>query len=287
LSIFEQAAEILKTSDAKLKAQLSCDAFKIIHEYEETKNKPLRIGSELNLTAPDVPARPEKPKLVITKEMPNHKTLGVDLSFFLLHNLAHIELNAIDMAWDTMLRFPRADLPEEFYRDFVLVAGDESRHFLMLCNRLEQLGGSYGSIPAHDGLWGSAERTKYDIKARIAIIQLVQEARGLDSWGRLVNKFVSQGDKVSAKIIDQICREEIQHVRVGMTWFKYLCEKDQVEDQAKQFQLYVRQHHGLMPPPINHEARSEAGLPRDWYESLVWSKATAKNEPKPSFKDDH
>lgn len=214
--------------------------------------------------APDFPARPEEPQLLNPTEMPTSKKLKVNNVDYLLHGLAHIELNAIDTCWDTILRFNHENMPFQFYKDFISIASDESRHFIMLYNRLKERGAYYGFIPAHNAIWNSAYKTKDNLKARIVAIQLVQESRALDSWDRLVNKLRSQGDKESSKMVDQICNEEIDHVSKGVKWFSYLCERDN-EDTINKFHELVREYVGIVPPPFNSIARNKAGMTEEWY----------------------
>lgn len=214
---------------------------------------------------PNEPARPSVPKLVAPKEMPSHKSLKMPLGVYLLHGLAHIELNAIDTAWDTVLRFSRDGLlPFEFYLDFASIASDEARHFSLLCDRLKVHNSFYGALPAHVGIWDGAEKTKSDFLGRITVIQLVQEPRALDSWERLMEKFKGQGDKESTKLVDLICSEEIDHVRKGMFWFQRFCAAQQIDPVAK-FQDSVGKYVGIVPPPFNVDARADAGMSQDWY----------------------
>lgn len=215
---------------------------------------------------PEMPERPSIPELVQPKEMPSYKKLKIPMAEYLLHGLAHIELNAIDTAWDTVLRFsngPRP-LPFGFYHDFASIASDEARHFEMLCARLKAKGSHYGAMPAHMGIWDSAAKTKLDLLGRLTAIQLVQEPRALDSWERLVEKFKSQADRESSLLIDQIVREEIGHVQKGIFWFQWLCEQDQL-DPISTFHSKVSQYVGIVPPPFNVGARNSAGMSEAWY----------------------
>ena len=134
---------------------------------------------------------------------------------FRLHNLAHIELNAIDLAWDTVVRFSSLDLDPQFYSDFAHVADDESRHLLWCLQRLQELGVAYGDMPAHDLLWQGAQASSGDVVARMAVVPMGQEARGLDAGGRLAERLVGLGDARSARIVARIALEERAHVAVG------------------------------------------------------------------------
>lgn len=214
---------------------------------------------------PEMPMRPSKPILVQPKEMPSYKALQMPMAQYLLHGLAHIELNAIDTAWDTVLRFSHTEkLPFQFYLDFSSIASDEARHFELLCKRLEAKNCYYGAIPAHMGIWDGAEKTKEDFLGRLTVIQLVQEPRALDSWERLVEKFKSQSDKESSLLINTICQEEIDHVKKGIHWFQYLCARDNL-DPITTFHQKAGAYVGVVPPPFNFNARNEAGMSEAWY----------------------
>jgi uncharacterized ferritin-like protein (DUF455 family) len=215
------------------------------------------------------PKRPQKPILIDeTKErIPSYKQLNVTLPVFLLHNTAHIELNAIDVAWHTILLAQYLhpnQLPVEFFRDFCKVAQDEARHFLLLCDRLEHFNTFYGAIPSHASLWQSAQNTRSNLASRICITQLVQESRALDSGDRLSKKFVSCGDLVSSRLIEQICEEEIEHVKIGVKYFTRLIESSNLSAE-EMFQKMVMEFYGPIPIPLNEQARSRANLPRSWY----------------------
>eukprot|EP00879_Flechtneria_rotunda_P014811 GHRR01015475.1.p1 GENE.GHRR01015475.1~~GHRR01015475.1.p1 ORF type:complete len:440 (+),score=157.52 GHRR01015475.1:451-1770(+) len=164
---------------------------------------------------PDRPARPPKPELVIPKQVPSPKDSPLPLNAHMLHNLAHIELNAIDLAWDTVARFSHLRLPPGFYKDFARVADDESRHFGWCIQRLAELGFEYGDMVAHDLLWEGAQGSAGDLGARFAIVPMSQEARGLDAGKRLVERLVGAEDQRSASIVAVIATEEKAHVALG------------------------------------------------------------------------
>ena len=173
---------------------------------------------------PDRPARPVKPALLPPRSVPRRRiTAGTDGRVALLHAIAHIELNAIDLALDMACRFVEQSLPRDFYSDWLGVADDESRHFLMLSGRLAQMGAAYGDLPAHDGLWQAADATKDDLLARLAIAPLVLEARGLDVTPAMIEKLTNVGDRDSAAALGIIMTDEVGHVAVGKRWFDYVC----------------------------------------------------------------
>lgn len=186
----------------------------------------------------------------------------------LLHALAHIEFNAIDLAWDAAGRFG-STMPRAFADEWVRVADDEARHFMMLSERLHELGASYGDLPAHDGLWEAAMATSHDLLARLAVVPQVLEARGLDVTPTTEQRLRAAGDDLSADIINVIYRDEIVHVSIGNLWFRQVCETRRI-DPVLAFQSAVRTHfRGSLKRPFNDSARIEAGLTPDFYDSLA------------------
>lgn len=226
------------------------------------------VEPAFEVAMPDVPARPARPELLPPNRMPKRGKAGSARSrFALLHALAHIELNAIDLAWDIVGRFG-AGLPRAFVDDWVRVGDDEARHFLLLDDRLRELGGGYGDLPAHDGLWQAAAATAHDLPARLAVVPQVLEARGLDVTPATVERFEAAGDARSAAILSRIYRDEIRHVRAGTKWFGWACEARRIAP-VSEWQRLVRTHfRGSVKPPFNDSARGEAGLSRDYYGGL-------------------
>ena len=219
--------------------------------------------------APDRPARPEHPALCPAGQMPKRGRGGSERGrIALLHALAHIELNAIDLAWDVALRFG-AGLPCVFVDDWIGVGEDEATHFLLLDDRLRALGSHYGALPAHDGLWESARSTADDLAARLAVVPQVLEARGLDVSPATAARLRTAGDMDSAAIVERIYHDEIGHVAIGNRWFRWACVRDG-RDPATTFQLLVRQRFGgAVKPPFNDSARLQAGLTPDFYMPLA------------------
>jgi uncharacterized ferritin-like protein (DUF455 family) len=187
----------------------------------------------------------------------------------LLHALAHIELNAIDLAWDIVARFAGGDLPREFFDDWVGVAAEEAEHFALLAARLEALGGCYGALPAHDGLWEAAAATAHDLLARLAVIPLVLEARGLDVTPEMMLRLQRAGDPESAAVLERIYRDEVGHVAVGVRWFDRLCRASDLDPAAVYRDRVQRYFSGALKPPFNREARDRAGFPAAYYEPLA------------------
>ena len=219
---------------------------------------------------PPRPARPERPLLRPPKEMAKRRAFGSPAGrIALLHALAHIELNAVDLAWDLLARFAGEGLPRDFSDDWVGVAAEEACHFELLADRLAELGARYGDLPAHDGLWEAAAATANDLLARLAVVPLVLEARGLDVTPEMAARLERVGDPESAEILRQIYRDEIGHVATGLRWFDCLCLARGLNPQAI-FQERVRRFFkGDLKPPFNHEARARAGFPRHYYEPLA------------------
>ncbi|KAK6142639.1 hypothetical protein DH2020_022987 [Rehmannia glutinosa] len=246
---------VLSTADPLTKAMLSHLA------YSKWRQEGLPVGVS---DAPSTPARPVKPQLVSPKEIPPPKSSGLPLNAYMLHNLAHVELNAIDLAWDTVVRFsPYTELlGEGFFADFAHVADDESRHFTWCSQRLAELGFSF--------LWRECEKSSDNVAARLAVIPLVQEARGLDAGPRLVNKLIGFGDLRSSNIVAKIADEEVAHVAVGVYWFISVCQKmGRTPDILKEYQVELK-------GPFNYSAREEAGIPRDWYDPSFTTKQENK-----------
>jgi uncharacterized ferritin-like protein (DUF455 family) len=223
---------------------------------------------------PPRPARPARPKLLLPRDMPKRRNFGSPAGrLALLHALAHIELNAIDLAWDLLARFGDETLPRAFFDDWVAVAAEEGEHFALLAGRLEALGSAYGALPAHDGLWEAAAATAHDPIARLAVVPLVLEARGLDVTPAMIARLERAGDDASAAILGCIYRDEIGHVAAGMRWFRVLCEVRGLDPEAA-FRDRVRRHFsGALKPPFNRPARDGAGLPATFYEPLSCQEA--------------
>ena len=214
------------------------------------------------------PARPSRPELRMPRDMPRRKAGGsAEKRVALLHALAHIELNAIDLAWDMIARFGSNDLPREFLDDWVKVGSEEALHFELLSQRLADLGAAYGDLPAHDGLWQAAEDTAHDLLARLAIVPLVLEARGLDVTPKMIADLERFGDIQSAAVLKIIYRDEIGHVAIGMRWFTYVAEARGFDRQEAWRSLVGKHFKGVLKPPFNRAGRDAAKMPVEFYES--------------------
>lgn len=216
---------------------------------------------------PQRPARPEKPTLISPSDMPKRSTGGGKRRLALVHAIQHIELNAIDLAWDIIARFADPNLPKGFYDDWVLVAEDEARHFEMLGTRLGELGACYGDLPAHDGLWEAATKTEDDLLARLALVPMLLEARGLDTTPATVARLHGNGDDATAALMAAIGEDEISHVAAGVRWFEHICAQRGLEP-IQTFQGFVADRfRGTIKPPFNFEARDRAQFARAYYEA--------------------
>lgn len=226
---------------------------------------------EIGRTAPPPrPARSPRPELLPPHAMPKRRS-GQSLQhrIALLHALAHIELNAIDLAWDIIARFTGDNLPKGFYDDWVKVGAEEALHFRLLSDRLAALGAAYGDLPAHDGLWQAAEQTAHDILARLAIVPLVLEARGLDVTPGTIAKLEGAGDTESAVVLRRIYEDEIGHVAAGRRWFEHVCAARGLAPVATWQSLVRRHFRGTLKPPFNDDARAAAGFDAAFYRPLA------------------
>lgn len=248
-----QALACLQTTDPMLKV---AHVAMLANALEAGR---LTIDAHATLT-PDgpLPGRPEVPTLVAPRDVPRRGLGTQEGRAALLHALAHIEFNAINLGLDAVWRF--ADMPEEFYRDWLLIAAEEAYHFCLLKDRVESCGYVYGSFVAHDGLWEMAEKTQHDVLARMALVPRTLEARGLDVTPGIRAKLQQVGDAESASALDIILRDEIGHVGAGNVWYRWLCAQRGL-DPTTTHDALARQHEVLLPhPPFNREARLSAGF---------------------------
>lgn len=214
-----------------------------------------------------MPGRPERPRLVHPRDLPRRGFAQPEGRAAFIHAVAHIEFNAIDLAWDAVYRF--RGMAPAYYADWVGVAADEARHFRMLRARLRDFGHDYGDFDAHNGLWEMAEKTAHDGMARMALVPRVLEARGLDVTPGMIVKLRSLGDDATADILEVILREEVAHVAAGSRWFRWFCDARGADPRAS-FRALLREHAGgVLHKPFNTEARLQAGFDLDELESLL------------------
>jgi uncharacterized ferritin-like protein (DUF455 family) len=208
-----------------------------------------------------LPGRPARPRLVPPKDVPTRSPFTTEGRAALLHSIAHIEFNAINLALDAVWRF--AGLPAAYYRDWLRVAAEESLHFSLLREHLNSLCHDYGDFDAHDGLWTMTARTAHDLVARMALVPRTLEARGLDATPPLQAKLAKAGDARAVAILDVILRDEIGHVGVGNRWYRFACERAGLDPVAIYPALVERYAAPKLRPPFNDAARRAAGFSED------------------------
>ncbi|CAM9411672.1 unnamed protein product [Lampetra fluviatilis] len=263
------AVKILSTPDPEEKVQLTLE---VQRRWEAGELE--AVGCWM---PPDQPPRAADLAVLEPGRIKRGKggTLGSRIA--LLHSLANIEQWAIDLSWDIIARFSdvrtadETPLPRQFFNDFVKVAGDEAKHFKLLETRIRALGSHFGALPVHNGLWQSARETSRDLRARLAVVHMVHEARGLDVHPQTRARFAAQGDSESVLVLDTLYEDEVTHVAAGLRWFTYLC-KAASEGCVPTFHQLVRSHfHGYLKPPFDTQGRNTAGMGTEasWYLPLV------------------
>ncbi len=230
-----------------------CAATLALMSHADTEANAVVIDEPINL-----PGRPEQPSLVPPGSVKQRSVQSTEGRATLIHALAHIEFNAVNLALDMLWRF--AKLPDAFYSDWLSVAQDEARHFLMLREHLLSLGFDYGNFPAHNGLWEMAENTKANLIARLALVPRTLEARGLDASPQIRHKLASAGDTKGAAILDVILKDEIGHVAIGNRWYRYVCAAQGVDPVTEYAELALRYRAPALRGPFNLEARRAAGF---------------------------
>ncbi len=264
-TLAQMAVEVLSCGDGRAKAALSRGHAASWFAARAAGSAP-PVGQA---RPPESPARPAKPDLLEPRDVPRRRTSGPAGRIALLHALAHIELNAIDLHWDILARFTSIAMPMGFYDDWVKAADEESNHFNLVCDCLEAMGSHYGAMPAHAGLWRAAQDTALDLKGRLAVVPMVLEARGLDVSPQMIALFEKTNEAQALAALRVIYAEEVAHVAYGSKWFNWLCGRDG-EDPKEEFHRLVRMYfHGGLKPPFNEEKRAEAGIPPDFYWPLV------------------
>ncbi|ERM03894.1 rhamnosyltransferase [Brucella abortus S99] len=255
-----------------IRAISACDLDEKVRLARETASRwfarALSVRSPLDPPLPERPGRPEKPELVPPRMLKKRSLNTEHGRIALMHALAHIELNAIDLALDIVARFAVKPIPRSFFDGWMKVADDEARHFTLLRNRLKSLGADYGDMPGHDGLWQSAHQTRNDLEARLAVVPLILEARGLDVTPSLLEKMIETGDHETAAFLNIIYNDEKTHVAVGAKWFRFFCARNRIDPAARFRELVRANFRGELKPPFNELARAEAGLTPSFYRSL-------------------
>ena len=261
----KMAEAVLRTADGREKTALSREYTALWQSARAAGERP-EIGSA---TPPLHPARPSQPELLSPRDVPRRRPGTPEGRIALLHAVAHIELNAVDLHWDIIARFTDVPMPMGFYDDWVRAADEESKHFNLMCDCLEASGSHYGALPAHAGMWRAAEDTVDDFMGRLAVVPMVLEARGLDVTPGMIEIFRKAKATQAVAALETIYAEEVGHVAYGSKWFHFLCGRHE-EDPKERFHALVRTYfHGALKPPFNEEKRAEAGIPPDFYWPLT------------------
>jgi uncharacterized ferritin-like protein (DUF455 family) len=257
-NLFDAVLDVLITHDATEKAHLTIDIYHQFHSDNLFISNPVY--------PPDYPNRPDKPDLLPVSQMPA-RSKGYKKKNILIHAIAHIELNAIDLACDMIARYSKDNLPHEFYKDWLKVAYDEARHFNLLNHYLVKNNSFYGAYPAHNSLWDTAFRTRDNLAARLAVVPMVLEARGLDITPKMITEFEKQNDTDIVTILTEIYNDEITHVAIGVKWFEYVTQKP-ITQAVTLFHDYLQEYfQGNLIPPFNVDARDKTLMPRPFYEN--------------------
>ena len=274
----EMAVTVLETADAREKTTLSRQ---VAARWQQARAQgdAVRLGVA---APPDRPARPEAPELRDPRDVPRRRPGSAGGRRAILHAIAHIELNAVDLHWDIIARFSQTRLPMGFFDDWVRAADEEAKHFQLLADVLDGMDCPYGALPAHAGMWRAAEDTAGDLLARLAIVPMVLEARGLDVTPGMIDIFrkamADPEDGVAATAavaaLEVIYAEEVHHVAYGAKWFHFLCGRADLDPKEAFHDLVAHYFHGALKPPFNEEKRAEAGLPPDFYWPLAEDRGT-------------
>ncbi len=272
LTLAEMARNVLTTADGREKTKLS--------RHYATQWRAARAGDadpiDVGITTPPLhPARPAAPALLDPRDVPKRKPGSPQGRIALLHAVAHIELNAVDLHWDIIARFSHIPLPLGFYDDWVKSADEESKHFNLMCDCLEAEDSHYGALPAHAGMWRAAEDTVDDLMGRLAVVPMVLEARGLDVTPGMIEIFKRAKNTAAVAALEEIYSEEVGHVAYGSKWFNFLCGRDNLDPKETFHTLVQKYFHGALKPPFNEEKRADAGLPPDFYWPLADGEAPA------------
>jgi len=264
-TLTEMAVEVLSAKDGREKTALS-------RRHAQTWFAARADGRDIPVgqgEPPLRPARPDRPELLDPRDVPRRRPGSPQGRLAILHAVAHIELNAVDLHWDIIARFGHVPMPVGFYDDWVKSADEESKHFNLICDCLEAHDSHYGALPAHAGMWRAAEDTASDLMGRLAVVPMVLEARGLDVTPGMIDIFTKAGDARAVEAMQVIYAEEVHHVAYGSKWFHFLCGRHDLDPKEVFHDLVRRYFHGALKPPFNEEKRAEAGLPPDFYWPLA------------------
>ncbi len=270
-SLAQMAVEVLTTADGRAKTALARAHAAAWRAARAGEAPPIPVG---RADPPLRPARPAQPELRDPRDVPRRKPGSPQGRIALLHAVAHIELNAVDLHWDIIARFADTSMPMGFYDDWVKAGDEEAKHFNLVCDCLEEMGSHYGALPAHAGMWRAAEDTADDFLGRLAVVPMVLEARGLDVTPGMIEVFRKAGAGGAVAALETIYAEEVAHVAYGAKWFHFLCGRADTDPKEAFHTLVRRYFHGALKPPFNEEKRAEAGLPPDFYWPLAESADT-------------
>jgi uncharacterized ferritin-like protein (DUF455 family) len=274
LTLAQMAVEVLTTADGRAKTALG-RRHAAAWRAARAAGTPLALGQA---QPPARPARPDAPELLAPRDVPRRRPGTLAGRIALLHAVAHIELNAVDLHWDIIARFTDTRMPMGFYDDWVKAADEEAKHFNLICDCLDAMGSHYGALPAHAGMWRAAEDTADDLLGRLAVVPMVLEARGLDVTPGMIEIFRKAGDSQALDALSVIYAEEVAHVAYGSKWFHFLCGRQDIDPKEVFHDLVRTYFHGALKPPFNEEKRAEAGIPPDFYWPLAEETAQRKRE---------
>jgi len=264
ITLFDLAERCLFDADIPQKLAIT-------HQTQE-----LALADRLSFISIDQPKPitdthfPDKPVLMMPRDMPRRRLDTPEGKAAFFHALAHIEFMAIYLAWDIIYRF--RGLPEQFYRDWLMVADEEAQHFELLSKHLSSLNISYGDLPAHKGLWSHAEDTADDLLARLAVVPRCMEARGLDVTPTMIEKLKAMGDEAGVAILTRIYQDEIGHVERGSFWFDHFSKQQGLDSEQTFKDKILACYQGKPKGPFNREVRIIAGFSHneiDWLEERL------------------
>jgi uncharacterized ferritin-like protein (DUF455 family) len=271
MELRDQALKVLCTADPAAKVQGAHALFAALQAGLRVDDRatfgPVVAGGAAGITSSDatghpvagaLPGRPARPRCVAPSQLPQRSVATAEGHAALLHAIAHIEFNAINLALDAAWRF--GGLPADYYRDWLRVASEEAHHFSLLRDHLRSLGHDYGDFDAHDGLWAVTDQTRGDLVARMALVPRALEARGLDATPPIQAKLRQAGDRQAVAILDVILRDEVGHVAIGNRWYHWLCVREGLDPVAHDALVWERYAAARPRPPFNLPARRAAGF---------------------------
>lgn len=259
-NLFEEAHRCLRECDSGTKVGM------VQQLHAAWRSGGLELEPRPGIPPDNEAGRPERPELVAPRLLHRRRLGTVEGRAAMIHAIAHIEFNAINLALDALCRFQQ--MPPAYYDDWLKVAAEEAHHFELVRNRLLELGHDYGDFPAHNGLWELARQTAHDPLVRMALVPRVMEARGLDVTPGIMEKFRAVGDQATVGVLEVILRDEIGHVEAGSRWFHHLCEERGLEPEGTYFGLLSRYLHNHVSCPLHRQARLQAGFSRAELERL-------------------